>query len=1053
MEHGPTSPVDPQYRPLEVEERVLAFWERSDAFNKLRQQRADRPEFRFLDGPITANNPMGVHHAWGRTLKDAFIRFHAMRNESCRYQNGYDCQGLWVEVEVERALGFRGKPDIEAYGLDAFSRACRDRVNKYAKVIADQSVRLGQWMDWEHSYYTHDDGNIAGIWTFLKKCHERSYLYQGHMPLPWCTRCGTSLSQHEMMGSYVRAVQPAIYVTAPLCDGSGRHLLMWTTTPWTLAANTAAAVHPDLKYVEVKSPLGHLIMSEASRRRLGYSDSTVTGTLSGDKLVGLTFETFFPDLPAQSGIMHRIVGWDEIDSEEGAGIVHIAPGCGPEDFVLAKENDLGVIAPIDDRGRYVRGFGWLEGQDSSEVTESVITRLRDAGRLLHEEMYEHSVPVCWRCKSHVVFRLVDEWFISAEEVRQPMIDAAAEVKWQPAYMAKRMEDWLRNMGDWNISRKRFWGLPLPFYPCTGCDTLTVVGSVAELRELACEPEVVDGLPELHRPWIDEVKIKCPSCAHSVSRVPEVGDCWLDAGITPYSTLGYFDDRDAWTRHYPAEWICEMREQIRLWFYSMLFMGVVLDDRAPYERVLSYERVVSEAGEMFSKTGFMIRFDEAVSRMGADSIRYIFCRQPVASECRFGYEAGADARRRLAVLWNIQSFFLTYAQIDLPTIVDPRDLADDLHVTDRWLLARTERMLAVATEAMLGYNSTAVISEIEQYLDEVSNWYVRVNRRRLWTGQDPDKQACYATLFAALRTVTLVLAPLVPFITEEVWQNAIRPFSAGVAESVHLELWPSGQPTWYDDQVLVRTAAVRAVVRAALRLRADSGLRVRQPLRALYIVGDDAVRQAVEEQLNVVASELNVKQIVFLEDLSVIEEESLTLDFRLAGPVLRTESAAIAERVKGIEGSERTAAISAIRRNEPVRLSGWTIDLPPEIFVFERRPRAGFIFGERRSGQPVVALDARIDDELVDEGTARDLIRQIQVLRRDSQFEVSRRIALGLFTGDPDMQRAIDRFWGMIAREVLADEALPELAEEAVVKKVFMLRGKEVVIEIRPLSLS
>lgn len=1050
MEPGPTSSVDPQYSPLDVEERVQAFWERSGAFNKLRRQRAGQPEFRFLDGPITANNPMGIHHAWGRTLKDAFIRFHAMHNESCRYQNGYDCQGLWVEVEVERALGLRGKPDIETYGLDAFSRACRDRVNKYAKVIADQSARLGQWMDWEHSYYTHDDGNIAGIWFFLKKCHERGYLYQGHMPLPWCTRCGTSLSQHEMIGSYVRAVQPAIYVTAPLLDGSGRHLVMWTTTPWTLAANTAAAVHPELKYVEVESPLGTLIMSEASRRRLGYTDSAVVGGFSGDKLDGLMFETFFPDLPAQSGITHRIVGWDEIDPDEGAGIVHIAPGCGPEDFVLGQENGLGVIAPIDDRGRYIEGFAWLEGQDSSEVAESVITHLREAGRLLREEMHEHSVPVCWRCKSHVVFRLVDEWFISSEEVRQPMIDAAAKVKWQPAHMAKRMEDWLRNMGDWNISRKRFWGLPLPFYPCSGCNTLTVVSSVAELRELACDPEVVDRLPELHRPWIDEVKIKCPSCAQPVSRVPEVGDCWLDAGITPYSTLGYFDDRDSWARHYPIEWICEMREQIRLWFYSMLFMGVVLDDRAPYERVLSYERVVSETGEKFSKTGFMIHFDEAVSQMGADTIRYVFCRQPVANECRFGYDAGADARRRLAGLWNIQSFFLTYAQVDRPTVADPSDAADDLHVTDRWLLARTERMLAVTTEAMRDYNTSIVISEIEQYLDEVSNWYVRVNRRRLWTGQDPDKRACYATLFSALRTVTLVLSPLVPFITEEVWQNVIRPFSADAAESVHLELWPAENSTWSDDRILERTAVVRTVVRAALRLRADARLRVRQPLRALYVIGDEAVRQAVEEQLNIVAGELNVKQIVFLEDLSAIEEESVALDFRRAGPVLRTEFAAVAKRMKEIEEDEQAAAIAAIRRNEPVRLAGWNIDLPPEIFVFERHPRAGFIFGEQRSGQPTVALDARLNDQLVDEGTARDLIRQVQVLRRDSQFEVSRRIALTLTTSDSETQRAIDRFRDMISREVLADEVSQAVAEDPAAKKTVTLRGNEVVIAIRPL---
>ncbi|MGQ0645184.1 MAG: class I tRNA ligase family protein, partial [Elusimicrobiota bacterium] len=581
-------PAPPTPNFLELEAKILDFWKESRAFERLRELRKDAPRFKSLDGPITANNPMGVHHAWGRTLKDAFIRYKAMKGFSNKYQNGFDCQGLWVEVEVEKALGFSGKPDIEKFGLDNFSRKCRERVETFSKVQIEQSIRLGQWMDWPDSYYTMSDGNMLGIWAFLKKCHENGWLKKKGLPMPWCWRCGTSLSEHEMAGSHQDVEHLSVFVQAPLLDPPGGRLLLWTTTPWTLAANTAAAVNPSLTYCEVSLPdLPHrLILCQDALPALKDFNPRVEKTFPGRELVGKKFETFFPDLPAQADVEHRVVAWDQVDAKEGSGIVHIAPGCGREDHDLGQKEKLPSLSPVDENGRYVDGYGWLTGRHVSEVAGPIVTALKESAKLLKAKKHKHSYPVCWRCKSELIFRLVEEWFIDCDEIRPRMIEAARSVEWTPDFMGKRMEDWLKNMGDWCISRKRYWGLALPFYPCGKCGRLTVAGSKEELKKLAVEPAKVDALPELHRPWIDDVLIRCPGCSEAVRRVPEVGDCWLDAGIVPYSTLGYFGDRAAWEKNFPADWVCEMREQVRLWFYSMLFMGVTLSNRAPYKKVLT-----------------------------------------------------------------------------------------------------------------------------------------------------------------------------------------------------------------------------------------------------------------------------------------------------------------------------------------------------------------------------------------------------------------------------------------------------------------------------------
>jgi len=838
---------------IKMEEDILDFWEQNDCFGKLREKNKDNMRFRFLDGPITANNPMGIHHAWGRGLKDIFLRYRAANGYSCHYRNGFDTQGLWVEVEVEKELGFEGKKDIEAYGMDRFTKKCLERVEKFSGVITKQSKRLGQWMDWDNSYFTHTDSNISAIWHFLKICHERGQITKAHRPMPWCPRCGTSLSEHEMSGSHVEMTHTAVFALAK--TQGAFDLLVWTTTPWTLSANAALAVNPELDYalVECGGLEKPIVLAKNALGQLN-GEKRVLKLLKGGELLGQTYETFFPQLPVQQKVAHQIIPWDAVEANEGSGIVHIAPGCGAEDFELGKAFSLSEICPIDESGVFFGDYGFLAGQNAQKCAGSIFNELQKQGKLYKTHEYRHSYPVCWRCKTEVLFRLVREWYIKTDEIKPQLIEAANTVKWDPPFIGKRMLDWLENMGDWNISRKRFYGLPLPFYPCGACGHLTVVGSKEELFELGGDTAL--GLPELHRPWIDGVEIKCPKCQNPVARIPEVGDVWLDAGIVPFSTLGYFSDRAEWEKNFPAEWVIEMQEQIRLWFYSLLFMSVAITGRAPYERVQINSWVLAEDGSKFSKTGHMIRFDEAAEKIGADAIRYLFAGANTSNEVRFGFSLGEEARRKLLGFWNVYSFFMTYAKIDSPKIEKTAQKSNNL--TDRWLRSRVAEFVNKAKKSYENYNSAEVVREFELCIDDVSNWYVRSNRRRFWKDRlDADKLCAYGALYGAIKTISQVMAPILPFVTEHIWQNMVLVYEEGEQTSIHLSDFP--ETSEFDPQILEETQKVREAIAFALKLRNEQNIKVKQPLAALYL---QKSFEKYSEYNPIILEELNIKKIVY-----------------------------------------------------------------------------------------------------------------------------------------------------------------------------------------------
>ena len=986
-----------------LEQEVLSWWEERNIFDRLRETNRGGPRFSFTDGPVTANKTLGVHTAWGRALKDVFQRYKALQGFDQRYQNGFDCQGLWIEVGVERELGLNSKREIEEYGLEEFARRCREVVRKSAEDLTRGSIRLGQWMDWGNDYFTFSDTNIEYIWRFLQIVNERDWLYLGHRSTEWCPRCGTSISAHELAGNYVERSDPSLYVRLPLVERPGESLVVWTTTPWTLPANVAAAVNPDADY-------GRRLSGEwvAAPR---YPDERFDEVLKGSELVGWRYEGPFDDLPPGAGVEHRVIPWDEVALEEGTGIVHIAPGAGTEDFELSRVHDLPVLMPVDESGRFYDDYGWLHGLSTVEAAEQIIGNLEEKGRLVEAGLYEHRYPECWRCHTPLIFRIADDWFISVRDLREPMRAANREVRWTPDYMGKRMDDWLVNMGDWNISRRRYYGLPLPFYPCS-CGHVNVIGSKAELLERSTSPVSDEELPELRRPWIDRVAIACEQCGEPVDRIKEVGDVWLDAGIVPFSTLGWknpewvsqgyatgaarglttadLPDHGYWEQWYPADWVSEMREQIRLWFYSQLFMSVVITGKAPFRSVLGYEKMLDERGrEMHGSWGNLIPAEDAFARMGADVMRWQFCAQPPDRNLLFGYGPAHEIKRKLLTFWNSISFLVTYASIESWT---PRyaDLASGpgetgLRTLDRWLLARTQQFLEQATEAYESYLTVNVIRAFEEFLDDLSNWYVRRSRRRFWDGD----AAAFATLWYALVQGLRVLAPVTPFLTDHLWRNLVGSVE-DAPESIFLAGWPDAADRFRDRGLLEEVATGRQVAELARSARQQAGIKLRQPLRRLVVATADSSRRAlVSRQVEDLAGELRVKEVAISESPTEVAELRATPKLDLVGPRYGPNLPELRRLL-----SEGRFEVS----NGTLRAGGFVLSRGE--FTLDYTPREGWAV--EHGDDYVVAVDTRLDDELVLEGRVYDLIRQAQRLRADSGLEITDRIVLTIPEADRDL---------------------------------------------------
>jgi isoleucyl-tRNA synthetase len=852
------------------EKELLGLWAERRTFARLRAQNAGGPTWSFLDGPITANNPMGVHHAWGRMYKDLYQRFHAMLGEDERFQNGFDCQGLWVEVNVEKELNFRTKRDIEAFGIAPFVSLCKQRVLTYAARQTEQSIRLGYWMDWNDpdelrrlrdlmaddpsqpvtvegpegpvtdsvemvvgrlgmpelggSYFTFSNENNDLIWGFLAECHRRGWIRKGHDSMPWCPRCGTGLSQMEMNEGYQDREDPGLTVRFPLVEPGheGEALLVWTTTPWTLAANVAAAVGADLPYVKVRQGDATFWLGKARAKVTLRGPYQVLEERPGRELAGWRYTGPFDDLEAVGeafaeggtagpGYEHQVVPWTEVGEDEGTGIVHIAPGAGAEDYQLGTALGLPIIGPIDEDGVYYPGFGWLSGREAPAVTEAIVDDLERRGLFYHLEPYSHRYPHCWRCNTPLLFRLVDEWFITMgpvydkprdqltkEEVdaslRYQIMEVVDQITWYPSFGYERELDWLLNMRDWMISKKRYYGLALPIYDCEACGTFDVVGGREELRERAISGwDAFEGHTP-HRPYVDEVRIACSSCGEPVSRIADVGNPWLDAGIVPFSTLHFRERPDYWAKWYPADFVTEsFPGQFRNWFYAMLAMGTVLRREPPFRNLFGYALVFGEDGRQMHKSwGNAIEFDEAADRMGVDVMRWLFASARPEDNIRFGWHAADEARRELLVLWNVYAFLVGYARLAgwTPGPGDPPE--EDRPALDRWILSRAAATAADVEARLREFDAELATRSIGGFIDDVSTWYLRLSRKRMSRGSGADRDAAFATLHAALVALARVMAPILPFLTEAMYRNLVVEVAPEAPDSVHLTKAPAAE---------------------------------------------------------------------------------------------------------------------------------------------------------------------------------------------------------------------------------------------------------------------
>jgi isoleucyl-tRNA synthetase len=1066
------------------EHDILARWAERRTFSRLRAQNATGPRWSFLDGPITANNPMGVHHAWGRTYKDVFQRYHAMLGEDQRWQNGFDCQGLWVEVNVERDLGFTNKRDIEEYGVAEFVNLCKQRVLTFAARQTEQSIRLGYWMDWNDpdelrrlrdllaadpgglvtvegprgpvtdtvemivgrlgmpetggSYFTFSNENNDLIWGFLKEVHRRGWLYKGHDSMPWCARCGTGLSQMEMNEGYQDREDPGLTVRFPLVDRPGEALLVWTTTPWTLTSNVAAAVGNDMRYVRVRQGDDVFWLGKGTLRTALVGAFEVLEERPGSALVGWRYAGPFDDLPAVRHAFakgtrgepdvpyeHRVVAWGEVGEEEGTGIVHVAPGCGAEDHQLGRELGLPMIAPLDESGYFVDGFGALSGRDVRDVVDPVVDHLKREGRFYRLEPIVHRYPHCWRCGTPLVFRLVDEWYISMgpvydqprETLTREQVDASLRyqimeivdrIRWLPSFGYERELDWLLNMHDWMISKKRYYGLALPIYDCAACGTFDVVGGRDELRDRA-----ISGWGDFeghtpHRPYVDAVTIACPGCGRPVERIKDVGNPWLDAGIVPFSTLHYREEPDYWRRWFPADFITEsFPGQFRNWFYAMLAMSTVLRREEPFRTIFGYATLFGEDGRPMHKSwGNAIEFDEAAERMGVDVMRWLYMGARPDDNILFGWHAADEARRRLLILWNVYAFFVTYARLAgwSPANAAPRPL--ERSAMDRWILSRAAGLAEEAGAALADFDALGAVRATDAFVDDLSTWYLRLSRRRFSrNAKAADAAAAFATLHDALTAVARISAPILPFLSESIYSNLVAGEDASAPDSVHLTRWPAAELAPYRDPSLedaMNTA--RRAVELARTLRGAAGLKVRQPLARMWLALPGGTLVEREPLLALVRDEVNVKAI------ELIDDESELVDRRVK-PLLPKIGKRLGPAIPAVMAAAR-AGEAEFLPDGSVRLAGVTL-ASAEVEILAT-PRPGTVVAHDEG--LVVVIDTQLTPGLLAEGDARELQRAIQDLRKDAELELDDRIELWV-DGLPERVRP---FLEVVAAETLAD---------------------------------
>ncbi|UED83671.1 isoleucine--tRNA ligase [Streptomyces profundus] len=1016
-------PVPPQVELPALEHEVLDLWERDKTFARSLEQSEGRPEWVFYEGPPTANGRPGTHHIEARVFKDVFPRYRTMRGFHVTRKAGWDCHGLPVELAVEKELGFTGKQDIEAYGIAEFNARCRESVTRHTDVFQELTTRMGYWVDLPGAYRTMDPEYIESVWWSLKQIFEKGLLAQDHRVAPWCPRCETGLSDHELAQGYETVVDPSVFVRLPLTSGplAGRAaLLVWTTTPWTLVSNTAVAAHPEVTYVVATDGEERLVVAEALvGKALGEGWEPTGESFSGAEMERWGYQRPFELLDFGGAEAHYVVTADYVTTEDGTGLVHQSPAFGEDDLLTCRRYGLPVLNPVRSDGTFEEGLGLIGGQFFKKADEALTADLAARGLLFAHVAYEHSYPHCWRCHTPLLYYAQPSWYIRTTRIREQLLRENERTNWYPESVKHgRYGDWLSNNVDWALSRNRYWGTPLPIWTCPD-GHLTCVGSRAELTELT---GVDQSELDPHRPFVDAVTFDCPdeSCGQTARRVPEVIDGWYDSGAMPFAQWGYpYRNREQFDRHYPAQYISEGIDQTRGWFYTLMAVGTLVFDRSPYESVVCLGLILAEDGRKMSKhLGNILEPIPLMERHGADAVRWFMAAggSPWAAR-RVGHGTIQEVvRKTLLTYWNTVAFQALYARTAgwSPGRGDPAPA--DRPLLDRWVLSELNALVKMVTEAMENFDTQRTGKLISTFVDDLSNWYVRRSRRRFWQA-DP---AALRTLHEVLETVTRLMAPLVPFITERVWQDLVVPVTPGAADSVHLSSWPEADLSLVEPDLSSDMLLVRRLVELGRATRAESGVKTRQPLsRALVaaqgfeLLGDD-LREQIAEELNVVA-------LGGLAEMGgSLVDTSAKANFRALGRRFGKGTQPVAKAIAEADAAELSAALRV--GSATVEVNGETVALTPEEVIITETPREGWSVASDTGA--TVALDLEVTPELRRAGLARDVIRLVQEARKNSGLEVADRIAVRWQAEDPELARALVDHQALISSEVLA----PDFAE-------------------------
>ena len=1001
--------ADPKLR----EKAVLKFWEEKRVFERSVRERDGRPRFVFYEGPPTANGRPHFAHLLARVYKDLFPRYKTMRGYHVPRKAGWDCHGLPVELEVEKELGLSTKAEIERLGVEKFVRACRNSVDRYIREWEKMIVRLGFWIDLAHPYVTYTDDYIESLWWELKELHKKGLLYKGHKILPYCPRCGTPLSSHEVALGYRRVSDPSVFVRLPLSHDPAVSLLVWTTTPWTLPANVAVAVAEEAQYVEVLFRGERLILAKPRLSAVLGEEALVLREFPGRELLGKTYQPLYP--LAGSGA-YRVVAGEFVSMEEGTGIVHIAPAFGEEDYDLGRRENLPLLQPVDRAGRFTGEFPLCAGLFVKDADPKIIEDLRAKGRLFRAETYEHEYPFCWRCDTPLLYYALDSWFIATTKAKDEIIAENSKITWYPEHVGTgRFLDFLQSMRDWALSRERYWGTPLPVWTCPDCGRQEVIGSREELVEKALDPELARRV-ELHRPYVDQVELRCP-CGGRMRREPYVLDTWFDSGSMHTAQWHFpFENVEEFKASYPADFICEGLDQTRGWFYTLLVTGVLVHGVAPYRRVLVTGLGLDAQGQKMSKSrGNVIDPLPLADEHGADAIRwYLLSESAPWTERRLSVEGVKAARFGfLETVRNCYDFFALYASIDgfIPTTgFIPWEERPGL---DRWLGSRLSQAVEVLTQALDAYDVVRATRELEDFVDDLSNWYIRASRPRFWgPGLTENKLAAYHTLYTALKTLSLLLAPFTPFLAEAIWQN-LR--TEKDPESVHLADWPD--PIFRDEELEAQMKRVREVVELALAARNRAKIKVRQPLRTLFVLEKPDDHRIPEELWAIAKEELNILELRFVSDFAALKVPRVSPDFRKLGPRLGSYTQIVAQKLRDV--SPDWAKDLLTKGSASLILGDKAVEIKSDEVQVSWEPRESLVIEEDPTG--AVALDIRVDEELRALGDLRELVHRIQLLRKEAGFAVTDRIIVGY---EGELGEIFRRFSEKIMEEVLALELIP-----------------------------